>query len=449
MSRWLVIAALLLPASSALAASHTATTSAAFRHGATWRVQVLPAGRSFSEPGIAAGRHRILFASACTANANRPATFWRSGDAGRHWSRGFAVGSPTTACGDADTAIGSDGYRYAAILGSGVEIYRTRDGLHWSSPAQFPFPHGSDQPDRPWIVTVPGRPKIVHVFNSEGGGDIVEWTSTDHAATFTGPVLVTGGLNSQAAITLASRPLVDPARPSRIEQFYETAGLGGVLPSVGGGGPVQFPFTQLWRARSLDGGRTWHNTKVVDIGSTFGAGTGTLGHLLPATAIDRTGRVYIVVSVQLGQSLATHLYLLHSAAGGGWSHPVRVDRGTSSNVYPAVAVGRPGKIYISWYASPAGSFTDDSAHWHEMVATTSNALAKRPTFAGRRLGPIAHVGAIEQAGAIGFDLGEDWNLRDFQSIVMDSCGRPHAMWASDYRGAGRVLTASPRGGCPH
>ncbi len=418
------------------------------RQPVSWRVQTLPPGRSFSEPGLAAGRSGQLFASACTANANRPASFWRSSDGGRHWSPPFAVGKPSAACGDADTAIGSDGYHYAAILGTGVEIYRSRTGRAWSAAATFPFPHGEDQPDRPWIVTVPRHPDVVHVFNSEGGGDIVEWTSTDHAATFSGPVLVTGGVNSQAALTLASRPLVDPAHPARIEQFYETAGLGGVVPSLGRGGLVQFPFTQLWRASSADGGRSWHNEKVFDVSSAFGVGSGTLGHLLPATAIDRSGRTYVVVSVQLGSSTATHLYLLRSTDGGSWSRPVRVDHDGASNVYPAMAVGRAGHVYISWYSSAAPSFDDASAHWHEMVATTSNGLAAEPRFRVSRIGPTAHVGAIEQAGAVGFDIGQNWNLRDFQSIVVDSCGRPHAMWASDYRGRGRVFTALPRVGCP-
>jgi hypothetical protein len=237
--------------------------------------------------------------------------------------------------------------------------------------------------------------------------------------------------------------LVDPANPSRIDQFYETAGLGGLAPSLGSGGLRQFPFTQLWRATSIDGGRTWHNRLVVDLRSAFGARSGTLGHLLPATAVDRTGREYVVLSVQLGSSTATHVYLLHSTTSGGWSRPARIDRADSSNVYPAVAVGRPGLVYVSWYASPAQSFTSTVARWHEMVAVSDDALARLPRFVITQVGPIAHVGAIEQAGAVGFDLGEDWNLRDFQSIVVDSAGRPHALWAADRGGVGRVFTAMP------
>ena len=63
-----------------------------------------------------------------------------------------------------------------------------------------------DEADR----AAPQHPGSVYVFNSEVGGNIVAWHSTDHAATFRGPVPVTGGANSQAALTLGSRPLFDP-----------------------------------------------------------------------------------------------------------------------------------------------------------------------------------------------------------------------------------------------
>jgi hypothetical protein len=275
----------------------------------------------------------------------------------------------------------------------------------------------------------------------------VEWTSSDHARTFTGPTLVTGGLNSQAALALAARPLVDPADPSRIEQFYETAGVEGIRRLLTDAGPSEFPFSQLWQASSVDGGRTWTNRRVVDVRTAFGSPAGTLGHLLPAAAIDRSGRAYVVLSVRRGTSEATHLYLLRSTTAGAWSSPQRIDRGYPSNVYPAAAVGARGRLYVSWYASGAASFTAADARWHEMVATARDGLAAAPRFVIRRVGPVAHVGPIEQAGAVGFDLGENWNLRDFQSIVVDSCGQPHAMWAADYRNGGRVLTATPAGGC--
>jgi hypothetical protein len=62
-----------------------------------------------------------------------------------------------------------------------------------------------------------------------------------------------------------------------------------------------------------------------------------------------------------------------------------------------------------------------------------------------------HVGAVDNAGAIGYDLGQNWALRDFQSITVDRCGHPHVTWASDYHGtstyaATTVPFCSPRRG---
>jgi len=416
-------------------------------HRSGWSVQALPAASSYSEPGVVVARDGTVIANACNANSGGPASLWRSRDLGRSWSDGFSVGDSAVGCGDSDAAIGSDGYQYTLVLGAGVSVYRSRDGRHWDGPASFPPPQGADQPDRPWLVTVPQHPNVVYLFNSEIGGNIVEWTSTDHAKSFTGPVPVTGGLNSQAALTLGSRPLVDPAHPARMFEYYETATFAGLASSVRASGPAQFPLTQLWEASSTDAGRTWTSTLVLDVTTAFGVSAGTIGHLLPATAVDRDGTRYAVLSVQLGTDTTTHLYLLHSTRGGGWSRPVHLGESTPSNVMPAIAVGSPGHLVVSWYASAADDFTDPKARWHETVAVTDRALAAHPRFRVTRLGdgPV-HVGAVDNAGAVGDRLGQNWSLRDFQSVTVDRCGRPFVTWADDAgdRPRAYVATTTPR-----
>src|SRR5438034_8740795 len=91
--------------------------------------------------------------------------------------------------------------------------------------------------------------------------------------------------------------------------------------------PRDFPVTQLWLARSDDGGTTWINSLVLDISNAFGPSRpgGSLGHILPASAIDTAGNLYAAFSLRLGGSTSTHLYLVHSTdAGAKWSAPVRV-----------------------------------------------------------------------------------------------------------------------------
>src|SRR5947209_4204399 len=332
-----------------------------------WSVSALPAGAgapsSFAEPGVASGPGGLTVVNASTANSGAPATFWLSHDAGAHWGRGFAIGDAST--GDSDVAIGPDGTIYALVLGYGasppaqpsnptVLVYRSRDGSHWLGPASFPPPRGADQPDRPWLAVAGGR---VLVFNSEGGGNIVAWRSTDGGASFQGPVPVTGGPDAQAGLALGSRPLVDPARPSRIALLYETAGgaappvglsqltdLAGALIDEGEEPRWEFPLTQLWLAGSEDGGATWSNRPVLDASSAFGGGT--LGHLLPASATDRAGNLYVVLSVRPGGTRETRLVILHSTDHGArWSTPSPLATGTPSNVMPAVAAAASGRVF--------------------------------------------------------------------------------------------------------
>src|SRR5206468_746750 len=162
-----------------------------------------------------------------------------------------------------------------------------------------------------------------------------------------------------------------------------------------------------------------------------------------ATAIDHAGNVYVVLSVRLGSSTATRLVLVHRPAHGWWTGPAPIASTTASNVMPALAVARPGHLFVSWYASAAADYDDPEATWSEMVGTTTSGLAPRPRFADRRLSgsrPV-HVGAVDNMGAIGYDLRQDWALRDFQSVTVDRCGHPHVTWAAD-NGSTRTYAAT-------
>jgi hypothetical protein len=233
--------------------------------------------------------------------------------------------------------------------------------------------------------------------------------------------------------------------------FYETATWSGVSASAIGDGPTEFPLTQLWLAASSDGGVSWSNTMVLDLVTAFGGSAvgGSLGHLLPASTVDPDGNLYVVVSARIGSGPATRLYLLHSTdRGGRWSSPARVPTATASNVMPANAASRDGRLFLSWYASRAASYADSGARWAEMYGASRDALSADPHFVVTRLSGAApvHVGAVEVAGAVGNDFGENWGLRDFQSITLDRCGHPHVIWAADYRGQ-RTVTAAPSHAC--
>ena len=83
-----------------------------------------------------------------------------------------------------------------------------------------------------------------------------------------------------------------------------------------------------------------------------------------------------------------------------------------------------------------------------MFAETSDPMAAHPSFVIGQVSGAApvHVGGIDTAGAIGSDLGDNWGLRDFQSIAVDGCRRPHPVWADD-NGTQATQTAVPMTGC--
>jgi hypothetical protein len=296
------------------------------------------------------------------------------------------------------------------------------------------------------LVVNPYNPGNVDVFNSEGAGNIVTWRSDDHGATFSGPYPVSGGVNSQAGLALSSRPLFDPTAPGRLFMLYETATPFGAVTLAGGAPVYEFPMTQLWLASSTDAGLTWTNRLVLDTATLSGSlRDATLGHLLVASAIDRAGRLYTAFSLREAGSAHTGIYLIHSTNHGKtWSAPAGVDAPTTSNVMPALAVTPSGLAYLSWYGSAAQDFRDSAARWAEMFAQTPDPLAPRPAFGVSQVSgavPV-HVGGIDTAGAIGSDLGANWGLRDFQSIALDACGRPHLAWAKDNDGSA-TQTAFP------
>lgn len=421
---------------------------------------------SFAEPGIAIGADGTAIVNAATANTGAPPTIWLSHDGATTWDRGRDFDPAHLSTGDADAAIATDGYRYALNLGYNpnppaqptnptVLVYRSRDGQQWAGPGHFPPPHGTDQPDRPWLLVDPQHPADVDMVNSEGGGNIVFWHSTDHGANFAGPVAVTSGANSQAALALSSRPLFDPTDSRRIDMLYETASPAGLAATQTGSPPFEFPMTQLWLAESRDAGLSWSNHLVLDTAALADPTLeGTLAHLLVASAVDPSGHLFAAFSLRPKDGTPTRIEVMHSVDRGvSWSPPTQVDTPTASNVMPALAASPNGHVYLSWYGSAAADFRDPAANWTEMFAESSDPLSTRPTFAVNQVSgeqPV-HIGAINTAGAVGSDVGNNWGLRDFQSLAVDGCGLPHPVWADDNGAAltqtGLLLNPDARSAC--
>jgi hypothetical protein len=211
-----------------------------------------------------------------------------------------------------------------------------------------------------------------------------------------------------------------------------------------------FPLNQLWLAESDDAGTSWTNRLILDIGTAFGAGAagGSLGHVMPASAVDDAGTLYAAFSLRLGTGVETHLYLVHSADHGvHWSSPVRVDSGgLRSNVMPSLVAGEPGRVAVSWYGSRSPDFTAPDSTWAEFFAQSTNASSAAPSFRQSLVSGKApvHMGSVDTMGNPGSSF-YDWGLRDFQSIADNACGMARLAWTND-TGQGSTVTAVQIGG---
>jgi hypothetical protein len=74
-----------------------------------------------------------------------------------------------------------------------------------------------------------------------------------------------------------------------------------------------------------------------------------------------------------------------------------------------------------------------------MFAQSVDALAAHPTFVRSRVSGLTHLGSIDSSGNPGSSQ-YDWDLRDFQSLVIDTCGMAHIAWTNDVR-RGSTITA--------
>ena len=430
-----------------------------------WHVITLPAPSgsfSFAEPGIAIRADGTAMVAAATANTGDPATYWTSQDAGATWATGRGLDTAAPATGDADIALGADGYRYALDLGFNpntggqpanptVFVFRSPDGVSWQGPASFPPPHGTDQPDRPWLLVSPSNPADVDAFNSEVGGNIVEWQSHDHATTFSTPIPVSSGTNSQAALALSSRPLFDPTDSRRIFMAYETVTTAGLASTLAASPPVyEFPMAQIWLATSADAGASWSDSLVLDTSTLTGSSlqNGTLGHLLIATAVDANGSLYAAFALRPSGDTRTNIYVIRSAdRGATWSPPAQVTTPMLSNVMPALAASASGTVFLSWYGSANADYRSADATWYEMFAESNGPLATSTGFLTSQLSATpVHAGGIDTAGNIGANLGANWGLKDFQGIAVDACGQPHPVWAVD-DGTPATQAAVPLASC--
>ncbi|MHB8509752.1 MAG: sialidase family protein [Candidatus Dormibacteria bacterium] len=404
---------------------------------------------TYGEPGIATNaRGHIII------NTFGP-TVWISQDNGKTFSPANSSVDPTGCpSGDADGALSFDDAYYTDNLCTGGPTnlsYTSRDGgKTWNQGTMnAPSPAGTDS-DRQWYATDPKNPGVIYFsYHDLAGPNIWVLKSTDYGQTFPQQVPITVQASKSYIDTgqgnTTARPLVDPENPQNVYALYtsNTAEKSATaLPTRS-----DFDLTQIYMAKSTDGGLTWTNTLLFDAGTSGGLDN-VIAHEFPSDAIDNNGNVYVAFSERLGDKTQTHVRLGVIPRGSAkfLTDPVQVDQGLSSNVFPAVAAGDAGRVDVTWYGSPALDANDHKAQWSQMFSQTQNAL-NSPIFAQSRVSgdkPM-HTADICLAGTLCLATGGNRDLADFQSVALDPCGMAQMVYTND-TGAGYTVFAMQGGG---
>jgi hypothetical protein len=422
-------------------------------------------------------------------------TVWVTRDGGKTFSDAYDIISNDSVCpsgyaGDADAVTGIDNTFYADNLCVGTvgginnEVFVNQsggdpgtNGANWTGP----YLAGGDS-DRQWIAPDPVDANILyfsyHDLNQVQ--DIEVYKSIDKGHTWTCPatgapanagpcpaVVTAGGGPAQTAPdTLAgnvtTRAMVDPTDHNSIYMPYADAPASHSATAAPTRGDSE--LTRFRMAVSHDGGATWNaNSDPTGQGSVVDANDGSfwpapasgaednvLAHIFIASAMDTKGGLYALFSLRLSGATQTHIYLVTSTDHGAtWSTPHQVDSGgLGSNVFPAIAVGDPGRVALGWYGSLSNDFNDPTSLWSMMEATTTDALSARPHFDQVRMSsdlPV-HSADICQAGTLCAVTGGNRNLADYQTGTIDPCGMPVFVYTDDHRANGETVVARQTSG---
>jgi hypothetical protein len=268
--------------------------------------------------------------------------------------------------------------------------------------------------------------------------------------------------------SMPTGPLVDPTNPNVVYVVYRDADADEYM-------SFDNWRTQLWIAKSVDGGETWKHIKITDGFLATNAQEGGAYPRAFAAAIDERGWLYVAwAQVEDGRCAEypvpldpdpnevacnpdltspaargeTHIYISRSTNGGvDWSkRPIRVDQRPDliSNTMPAVAAGH-GRVEVAWYTSGAKVAVGASSPW-------SLAFARSLSWNDSN-GGFAESIAAKKAVHIGADcvmsVDKKWcPVHNAIDLAIGRDGRTRLVWTEDVGGGlvnyfGVETSASP------
>lgn len=185
---------------------------------------------------------------------------------------------------------------------------------------------------------------------------------------------------------------------------------------------------------------------------TVAKGVDMLSHW-PAIDVDSRGNLYMVWDeTGLGTRAAGVWYSYSRNGGRTWARAVRVDPDNRTDIWPWIAVGRPGRVAIAWFQNDSRLPEHDPEQaveeqgWNVYVAQSLTGLGcKGSPTAGFRVtkatpapfhyGTVCNTGTTCQAEVI------DRRLGDYFTIDTDTTGALVAAYSDTRQGGAVALPA--------
>jgi BNR repeat-like domain len=241
-----------------------------------------------------------------------------SRDAGRTWQRGILPGltvesnPPGPERAASDPAVTFDAVHGAWLIttltleqgGTRVQVSRSTDGAHWSSPVTVA---AGPALDKEWIACDDGatsslRGRCYDMYTDDAKNQVSSQSSDDGGLTWSAPVRVGGNLVGMQPVVLGDGTVVTVAGS------FDERGTTGTIEG----------------ARSTDGGVTFTPFTVAPLQAA--AGTPVRAISLPTLALDGSGRIYVAWTDCRFRPGCTANDVVFSSSTDGltWSQPARI-----------------------------------------------------------------------------------------------------------------------------
>lgn len=374
-------------------------------------VSVIDPAGGRGEPSLGVAPDGTLYANGPGRNAAgvNSGAVYASTDGGATWEK---IATPTlTPDFDPDLAVDVDGTIWFDTLWLGCSsAASSRDGgKTWTTSPLACVPPGGD---RQYVIPTKGGTAYIYAHSLPTFYQSVAKT-TDYGRTWT-PLGSAEGVGHHL--------LVNGGSGWGGGGFWNAATDSVFLTYSWFEGDKWFPAFSVTR----DGGRSWEVVKLEN------AGGDRVGLSLVVGAADEAGNVYLAwaESHQDGKDMA--VYLASSMDDGKtWSAPKRVDDGTGSKVFPAIAAGAVGRVAVAYYEAEEAAYPSKvgkESGWNVTLAWTADALSAGPSWTrGALSNSTARHGAVCPDGTA---CQGNRQLLDYFALKAMPDGRVASVWTS-------------------